>query len=93
MKFPSPDKPGGIKLYLDELMLDIKAANKDIAHARQKRDNVEKELFTYLGVTYDIDNVWVPYIHACPSSPIGTCVYNSWDTDDCVFCHEPYERK
>jgi hypothetical protein len=31
----------------------------------------------------------------CPTSPIGTCVYNTYKyaTDDCVFCHEPLERK
>lgn len=32
----------------------------------------------------------------CPKSPIGLCVYKpiedkAWD--NCIFCHEPHERK
>lgn len=32
----------------------------------------------------------------CEKSPIGWCVYHHWDDlahDDCIFCHEPDERK
>ena len=29
----------------------------------------------------------------CPDSPFGYCAYDSQDLDDCLFCHEPEERK
>lgn len=32
----------------------------------------------------------------CEKSPIGHCIYNHFDDpvhDDCIFCHEPDERK
>ena len=34
--------------------------------------------------------------HACPTSPIGVCAYDGDDDpsrDDCLFCHDPDERK
>lgn len=34
--------------------------------------------------------------HACPTSPIGVCAYDGDDdpsNDDCLFCHDPDERK
>lgn len=41
--------------------------------------------------TGDCDFSW-----DCPTSPIGTCVYDSYQDrawDDCLFCHDPFERK
>lgn len=32
----------------------------------------------------------------CPESPLGLCVYHTFKDkphDDCVFCHQPEERK
>ena len=31
----------------------------------------------------------------CPDSPISICIYEPSDVmcDDCIICHEPYERK
>ena len=32
----------------------------------------------------------------CPKSPIGLCVYDDCEDqyhDECIFCHEPEERK
>lgn len=34
--------------------------------------------------------------HECPDSPWGICAYNANQDpvhDDCVFCHQPEERK
>ncbi|KQO98155.1 hypothetical protein [Leifsonia sp. Leaf264] len=34
--------------------------------------------------------------HECPTSPTRQCVYNDADDsywDDCVYCHQPSERK
>lgn len=41
--------------------------------------------------TGDCDFSW-----DCPTSPIGTCVYDSYADqawDSCLFCYDPYERK
>ena len=41
--------------------------------------------------TGDCDFSW-----PCPTSPIGTCVYDSYQDqawDSCLFCFDPYERK
>jgi len=41
--------------------------------------------------TGDCDFSW-----DCPTSPIGTCVYDSYQDrawDSCLFCYQPYERK
>jgi hypothetical protein len=33
----------------------------------------------------------------CPESPFGWCAYHKYKdpgrNDDCIFCHEPQERK
>lgn len=40
---------------------------------------------------YEIDTFW-----GCSKSPFGWCCYNHFEDrghDDCIFCHEPQERK
>lgn len=53
---------------------------------------IESEQFKVIALDpseYDIGD-W-----ACDSSPIGICVYHIDDTcqDDCIYCHDPDERK
>lgn len=31
--------------------------------------------------------------HDCPDSPIGKCVYDDFNFDDCLICNQPEERK
>lgn len=38
----------------------------------------------------------IPETWECEKSPVGTCVYNDRKDpmhDDCLFCHDPEERK
>ena len=42
------------------------------------------------------DDIHCPFNHECEKSPFGWCVYNKLDdpaADNCLYCHEPYERK
>ncbi len=43
------------------------------------------------GQWHVIDTMW-----GCEDSPMGWCVYHRFDDpahDNCIFCHEPQERK
>jgi len=43
------------------------------------------------GQWYAIDTFW-----GCPSSPFGWCAYHIIEDrahDNCIYCHEPQERK
>ena len=43
------------------------------------------------GLCHEIGITW-----NCDKSPIGLCVYDNLEDkahDDCVFCHQPQERK
>jgi hypothetical protein len=31
--------------------------------------------------------------HECEKSPTARCVYQDHDMDECIFCHDPHERK
>jgi hypothetical protein len=38
----------------------------------------------------------VEYSHTCHNSPLGHCVYDDEEdpcNDNCLYCHEPEERK
>lgn len=43
----------------------------------------------------EIAAAWAGEGHKCPTAPLGRCVYDAEDVahDDCIYCHEPYERK
>lgn len=45
-----------------------------------------------------MDDIETPFVHECDGAdnPIEHCVYDGIDDpawDDCLFCHQPYERK
>lgn len=45
--------------------------------------------------SFDADLISIG-MHNCPTSPIGVCAYEDDEDpshEDCVFCHEPNERK
>ncbi len=44
----------------------------------------------------EIKAAWACEGHECPTAPLGRCVYDEDEdpaNDDCIHCHQPYERK
>lgn len=47
-------------------------------------------------LTFLLDDLRIGDFWDCPKSPTGHCVYDRYKDpvmDDCLFCHEPAERK
>jgi hypothetical protein len=48
-------------------------------------------------VPFTLDELVMPRVWDCDTSPISHCVYNPasdpGDLDSCLYCGEPYERK
>ena len=84
------------ELFKSLLAGDIKDRLDEITKAKDELDHQKDKL---------IESVWKDYWaveHAtttfcdCPESPFGYCAYHKFDDrawDNCLFCHEPYERK
>ena len=86
----------------------LKEIEEELDALEEHKAALEEELFTTavaviesapgFGSEFGSDkSVWeIPGIHKCPTSPIETCVYDETvdpNSDDCVFCHKPRERK
>lgn len=49
-----------------------------------------------LGTSYEEDRLNFSPYHTCPTSPSHNCIYDPYEDpaeDDCLFCHDPSERK
>ena len=56
------------------------------------KSRIVKQVFPEFDWMYQV----ISYEWECSQSPIGYCVYDSIDDpahDDCLFCHDPEERK
>ncbi len=76
---------GDVKYHLDE----ISDCEDSLAYLRDRL--IESVWKDYWAVEHAVPNMW-----ECPTSPIGTCVYHKFEDrawDNCLFCHDPYERK
>ena len=71
---------------------------QQIKEIRKKQENLEIDLSKLVRTVYpDYKSMWetVGYWE-CEESPIGLCIYNHMEDkplDDCLFCHQPHERK
>ncbi len=87
------------------LLARIDEADTHLTQARNKHSlaisdlNEQALVYVQLHVDSDIKEVYIDpsfWGWDCPTSPFNKCVYNSVDDpclDDCLFCHQPYERK
>lgn len=76
---------GDVKYTLDEI------TDCEVELAHQKDRIIEKAWPEYWAVEHAVPNMW-----ECPDSPFGTCAYHRFEDkawDNCLFCHDPYERK
>lgn len=70
--------------------------DKEFIEAFKKRERLEKELKSASADVYnrlEAAGIWIGNWKC--DNPIGLCVYD-WDDgigDNCLFCHEPDERK
>lgn len=76
-----------------------KEAKKAIEDKRVKQRELEYEIHDIIDQFMGegeaqwlaVDTLW-----GCPDSPFGWCVYNRFEDpahDNCLYCHEPQERK
>lgn len=83
-------------LFKSKLRGDVKDRLDEISEAKdeldfQKDELIEKAWSDYWAVEHATTTVW-----DCPESPFGYCAYHKFDDrawDNCLFCHQPYERK
>ncbi len=84
-----------VELFKDILTGDVKesldACNKII----ERLEAVKGQIYSKAIPKYHFMSHRIPCNWDCSQSPIGTCVYYVSDTwsDDCIFCHNPEERK
>jgi len=96
------------ELFVDALAGDYLKAYGELQEAEHKLETFRYQLLhraldgnlpdssggndhSYSSAFHKVGDMW-----DCPTSPIGTCVYDSYTDrawDDCLFCHDPYERK
>lgn len=81
-----------LKDWMDDCEAGVDDANGKLYQARRE---LMEELKSYIPEDYSNANLslgdW-----DCPDSPIKVCVYDlssDYGFDDCVFCHDPDERK
>lgn len=73
------------------------ALREILSLANQETQDIHNEIMSvvepYLPGTFGIV---IGFFWDCPDSPFGLCAYDHYDDpahDDCIFCHEPSERK
>ena len=84
------------ELFKSLLVGDIKGNLADITDCINTLDYlkdklIEKAWKDYWAVEHASTTMW-----DCPDSPFGYCAYHKFDDrawDNCLFCHQPYERK
>jgi len=75
------DMKRNIDILIDEAV-DRAVPDGIVAEGRELADDAQ---------WFRVNGAW-----ECPDSPFGFCMYHiihDRAMDDCVFCHEPYERK
>ena len=96
-----------VKIFKNTLAADHKQSYEDLVAAERELESLRHSLLrnaldgklpgedsSYSSLfhrTGDCDFAW-----KCSTSPIGTCVYDSYKDrawDNCLFCGDPYERK
>ncbi len=74
----------------EQSVKEIDKLNKRVTEIRNERKQFIQR-FKPEGVKELVLGSW-----DCPDSPFGLCAYDPYSDvslDDCVFCHEPDERK
>lgn len=92
-----------IKIEIDEKELfkqtlggDLKETIEVITAEIDNLTLVRTELIKKAWPEFDFLVHRVTMFWECPTSPIGYCVYNGVEDrafDNCLFCHDPHERK
>jgi len=96
-------KKAAIEVVTDEKELfktllkgDVKARLGEIQDGKDELDHLKDKLIEatwkdYWAIEHATTTMW-----DCPKSPFGYCAYHKFDDrawDNCLFCHDPYERK
>lgn len=78
-----------LKDNVQNIMADCDLAIEEIDYLKRK---IIKNVFPEFDWMYqEVSREW-----KCPAGPVGYCVYDiiaDPARDDCLFCHEPEERK
>lgn len=86
-----------VQLILDEATVLRKESYRILALANAKENEADNILLSRAADLLDENKEELvrDYNWGCPG-PLGTCVYNDYDDprhDNCLFCHDPVERK
>lgn len=74
----------------------VSAIRKAVTEMHRRPSEEEREILL-VALTRKLGEMVIG-IHECSDSPIGRCVYHpptdcGRGDDDCIFCHDPHERK
>lgn len=85
----------GIRESILVLQVHIKqyASNASAGHILKDTYERSPGVFVshYVSAYHHIETEW-----DCPESPFGLCAYDTYidpAKDNCIFCHQPFERK
>lgn len=75
---------------------DVPKQLKELSDAIDHLEHLQEKLIEsvwqdFWSVEHVVQTTW-----ECDSSPFGYCTYHKFDDrawDNCLFCHQPYERK
>lgn len=80
---------------ISELKLKIAALQRALDETKAELREAVTEIVGRYGLPNE--NLSFEYGYPCETSPTGTCIYDMNSSagadDDCLFCHEPEERK
>ena len=82
----SPSSNAGV-----ELKEELKKRNDLIIKNQSEIWQLIKKYVPDVNFFYDID-----FLYGCDKSPFGWCAYHRYEDqahDNCIFCHQPQERK
>jgi len=82
------------KKALEEARAAIKQAEGNLEDAHEIQRNLYANILKAHGL--NSRDIVIPGTWKCGNSPVGRCVYNTFEDpshDDCLICHEPEERK
>ena len=83
-------------LFKDLLAGDVKKSLTACNTVIERLEAIKEQLYRKSISGYHFMSHEVPGTWDCDTSPIGTCVYYYPEDpahDNCLFCHEPEERK
>lgn len=84
------------ELFKQTLAQDMKATIEEITDHIDNLTLTRTNLIKKAWPDFDWMVHRVTMFWECPTSPIGYCIYNGYEDrafDNCLFCHEPHERK